>query len=138
MCIRDSPEPECHLRTVNIFTDKHVWGVLDEGCNSTCHGDEWRKNANEKFARRGEWAEGKTVPNARRKYFQGIGDGVSNGKWRFCMGIPLHKRKSIVHNVFDSHELPGTEGKPNWNPLLISRRAQGKLGLVKDLSLIHI
>ena len=48
------------------------------------------------------------------------------------MGVPLHKRKSIVHNVFDSHELPGTEGKPNWNPLLISRRAQGKLGLVKD------
>ena len=107
------PEPECHLRVIDIYRDKHVWGVLDEGCNSTCHGTEWRKNANKKFARRGAWAEGKKIPNSTRKHFRGIGTGMSDGKYRFCMGIALHKKKSIVHSIFDSHELPGTKGSPN-------------------------
>ena len=91
------PEPECNLKVVNIYTDKHVWGVLEEGCNSTCHGSEWRKNANKKFAKRGPWAEGKSLPNSEKKYFKGIGSGMSDGKWRLCMGIPLHKRRTIVH-----------------------------------------
>ena len=27
-----------HLRVVDPFGDPHVWAIIDEGCNSVCHG----------------------------------------------------------------------------------------------------
>ena len=37
-------------RTVNVHEDEGIWILLDEGCNSNCHGKEWAKNAGESSA----------------------------------------------------------------------------------------
>ena len=42
-----------HLRVVDPMTDPHVWAIVDEACNSVCHGEEWHKNAQEKWKRMG-------------------------------------------------------------------------------------
>ena len=34
-------------RTVNVYTDEGIWILLDEGCNSNCHGREWARNTEE-------------------------------------------------------------------------------------------
>ena len=38
------------LPWVDVFKDSEVWAVLDEGCNSTCHGKRWAENAEKKFS----------------------------------------------------------------------------------------
>ena len=37
------------LRVVGPIADDGVWAIVDEGCNSCCHGDVWRQNAEVKM-----------------------------------------------------------------------------------------
>ena len=41
------------LPWVDIFKDENVWAVLDEGCNSSCHGSHWAENAAEELNKLG-------------------------------------------------------------------------------------
>ena len=36
------------LRVVDPITDKGVSAIIDDGCNSCCHGEAWRQNAEAK------------------------------------------------------------------------------------------
>ena len=38
-----------NLRVVDPIADDCVWAIIDEGCNSCCHGEVWRKNAQAKM-----------------------------------------------------------------------------------------
>ena len=41
------------LPEVDIYADHRIWVSLDEGCNSNCHGAEWMRNAEAKYAKLG-------------------------------------------------------------------------------------
>ena len=36
------------LRVVDPIADEGVWAIIDDGCNSCCHGEVWRQNAEAK------------------------------------------------------------------------------------------
>ena len=36
------------LRVVDPIADEGVWAIKDDGCNSCCHGEVWRQNADAK------------------------------------------------------------------------------------------
>ena len=42
-----------NLPEIDVLEDPHVWATRDEGCNNTCHGSKWRKNAEDKFMKMG-------------------------------------------------------------------------------------
>ena len=37
------------LRVVDPIEDEGVWAIIDDGCNSCCHGEVWRQNAEAKM-----------------------------------------------------------------------------------------
>ena len=37
------------LRVLDPIADDGVWAIIDDGCNSCCHGDVWRQNAEAKM-----------------------------------------------------------------------------------------
>ena len=37
------------LRVVDPIADDGVWAIIDEVCNSCCHGEVWRQNVEEKM-----------------------------------------------------------------------------------------
>jgi hypothetical protein len=52
MAISNSPSATTamsKLRTVDIYTSEGIWATLDEGCNATCHGEYWMRNAEAKL-----------------------------------------------------------------------------------------
>ena len=38
-----------NLRVVDPIADEGVWAIIDDGCNSCCHGEVWRQNAEAKM-----------------------------------------------------------------------------------------
>ena len=40
-------------RVVDAITDEGVWVIVDDGANSCCHGDAWRRNAEDKVYKLG-------------------------------------------------------------------------------------
>ena len=38
-----------HLPIVDIMEDPGIWVCFDEACDSNCHGQEWRENAERKL-----------------------------------------------------------------------------------------
>ena len=38
-------DPTLSLRDVDPTADEGVWAIVDDGCNSCCHGEVWRQNA---------------------------------------------------------------------------------------------
>ena len=38
-----------NLRVVDPIADESVWVIIDDGCNSCCHGEVWRQNAEAKM-----------------------------------------------------------------------------------------
>ena len=106
------------LPVVDMWSSEedHIWGALDEGCNSTCHSKAW-----------GELAED------RLRYFDksvaGLGSSTKTlGKRNlpFCIQVG----EDSLAGAMESHEVD-TEA---FNPLLVSRFAQAKLGLIKDMA----
>jgi hypothetical protein len=41
------------LRVVDPINDEGVWAIVDDACNSCCHGASWRKNAEAKWKNKG-------------------------------------------------------------------------------------
>ena len=37
------------LQVVDPIADEGVWAIIDDGCNSCCHGEVWRQNAEAKM-----------------------------------------------------------------------------------------
>ena len=106
-------------------SEVHVWGALDEGCNSTCHSVSWGRLAEQRLKALGltfPWVDSKT------KSFAGLGATSSTlGKRRLPFSI--EKGSTTLGGVLESHEID----TPARNPLLLSLFAQSTLGLIKDM-----
>ena len=110
----------------------HVFAVLDEGCNTTCHSRRWAEMAEGRLKKRGL-----TFPftdEVSPKKFTGLGagntgtDGVRAFPFALALTDPVGGRQ-IVNGIFHSHQLSSGSA-----PLLISLHAQAHLKLTKDMS----
>ena len=106
--------------------EDHIWGALDEGCNSTCHSKAWGEPAEDRLRYFGlafPWIDGST------KSFAGLGSStkpLGKRNLRFCIQVG----EDSLAGAMESHEVD-TEA---FNPLLVSLFAQAKLGLIKDMA----
>ena len=131
ICLRgsDSHYPQdlvyMNFETVDVAKSPHVFAVLDEGCNSTCHSKSWAVDAEARLARLGYHMP---LKDDGCKSFAGLGSG--NTKTEGVRSIPfsLLLPDGNMNGELDSHQL-----STGNSPLLLSLHAQTKLGLVKDL-----
>ena len=71
------------LRVVDPIADDGVWAIIDDGCNSSCHGEVWRQNAEAKMKVLGlnpiwlHWTSATT--------FNGVGTSMTSGKLKTPM-----------------------------------------------------
>ena len=125
-----------HLPVIDTRLHEGVWALIDEGCNTCCHGELWRKNAEMKFRRLGFTP---TLETEKESEFKGIGKKESTGVWRIPLGLLLEnvdvgyeERKYTV-----SLHLPGSvlshEMKGSDHPILLSQGFQAALGFEKDM-----
>ena len=89
-------------RVVDPMTDEGVWVVVDEGANSCCHGDEWRRNAEDKIYKKGFRFN---AVHHRSTEFKGIGNRKSKGLWNVPLGFVLQDSKDTYQGQCQSHEL---------------------------------
>ena len=113
-----------NLLVVDMWSpeEDHIWGALDEGCNSTCHSKAWGELAEDRL-KYFPWIDGST------KSFAGLGSSTKTlGKRNllFCIQVG----QDSLAGAMESHEVD-TEA---FNPLLVSLFAQAKLGLIKDMA----
>ena len=118
---------------VDMYSDDHdhVFAVLDEGCNTTCHSRRWAEMAEKRLERRGL-----TFPftDESPKKFTGLGAGNTDTDGvrvlPFALALVDHDGdKQIVNGVMHSHQLSAGSA-----PLLISLHAQAHLKLTKDMA----
>ena len=117
-----------NLPVVDMWSpdEDHIWGALDEGCNSTCHSKAWGELAEDRLRH-----YGLTFPwiNSSAKSFAGLGSSTTTlGKRNlpFCIQVG----EDSLAGAMESHEVD-TEA---FNPLLVSLFAQAKVGLINDMA----
>ena len=117
-----------NLPVVDMWSpdEDHVWGALDEGCNSTCHSRAWGELAEDRLRH-----QGLTFPwiDSSATSFAGLGSSTTTlGKRNlpFCMQVG----EDSLAGAMESHEVD----MDAFTPLLISLFAQAKLGLIKDMA----
>jgi hypothetical protein len=88
------------LRVVDAFDDEEVWIIVDDVCNSCCHGEYWRIDAEKKFMRLGF----KTIlKNDKQHAFNGVGSTKTSGKWKLPMELKLEESGMIFQGSCESH-----------------------------------
>ena len=115
--------PEAELPLIDPRKDDDKVGILiDEGCNSICHGEHWRQEAE------------KIMPGCIKKIgntgssYTGVGNAECTGVYMIYFCIKLDPSGMCLRGSFKSNELKGSD-----TPLLLSLPAQSKLGLIKDV-----
>ena len=92
--------------------EDHIWGALDEGCNSTCHSKAWGELAEDRlrvFGLTFPWIDGST------KSFAGLGSSTKTlGKRNlpFCIQVG----EDSLAGAMESYEIDTSA----FNPLLVS------------------
>ena len=118
---------------IDMYSDDHdhVFAVLDEGCNTTCHSRRWAEMAEKRLEKRGL-----TFPftDEAFKKFTGLGAGNTDTDGvralPFALALVDHAGdKQIVNGIMHSHQLNAGSA-----PLLISLHAQAHLKLTKDMA----
>ena len=99
--------------------EDHIWGALDEGCNSTCHAKAWGELAEDRlrvFGLTFPWIDGSTKKFCRFRFFhQNVGEAKPT---------LLHpSRGRLTCRCMESHEIDTSA----FNPLLVSL-------LIKDMA----
>ena len=111
------------LRVVDPIADVGVWAIKDEWCNSCCHGEVLRQNAETKmkvFGLRLIWLHRKA------SIFNGVGTSTTSGKLNFPMAIRLQESDMVTPGCVNSHEI-----QEKTHLLLLSQARQAKLGRTK-------
>ena len=108
-----------NFETVDIARSSHVFAVLDEGCNSTCHSKAWAVDAEARLARLGY---SMPLKDDSCKSFAGLGSG--NTKTEGVRSIPfsLLLPDGNMNGELDSYQL-----STGNSPLLLSLHAQTKI-----------
>ena len=115
-----------NYETVDIARSSHVFAVLDEGCNSTCHSKAWAVDAEARLARLGY---SMPLKDDGCKSFAGLGSGSTKTEGVRSIPFSLLLPDGNMNGELDSYQL-----STGNSPLLLSLHAQTKLGLVKDLA----
>lgn len=108
---------------VDVFADKHIWAVLDSGCNTTCHDEVWAQSTQKKLA---EWGFDMPWIDEPGNRFAGLtASSHSYGKRYFPACLELSGGRRIPRTV-KSHELPGDA------LLMLFHNDQGQLGITLE------
>ncbi|CAE7418365.1 GIP [Symbiodinium sp. CCMP2592] len=102
----------------------NIWVMLDEGCNTTCHGRKWRQNAEATLAKHGLKL---LKVSSEGGAFRGIGSSRCSGKYKLPFALGL-RPQGTLNGDLESSELENDEVL-----CLLSLQDQTQLGLVKDL-----
>ena len=109
------------LRVVDPIADEGVWAIEDDGCNSCCHGEVWRQNAEAKMKvlrLQPIWVDRKVT------IFNCVGTSTTSGKLEMPMAIRLQESSMVTPVCAHSHEIP-----EKTHRLLLSQACQAKLGM---------
>ena len=112
-----------NLRVVDPIADEGVWAIIDDGCNSCCHGDVWRQNTEAKMNVLGIhpiWLHRKATT------FNGVGTSTTSGKLKIPMSIRLQESDMVTPGRVHSHEIP-----EKTHPLMVFQACQAKWGMTK-------
>ena len=110
------------LRVVDPIADDGVWEIID-GCNSCCHCEVWRQNAEAKMKVLGPhpfWLHKKATT------FNGVGTSTRSGKLKIPMAIRLQESDMVILGCVHSHEI-----SEKTHHLLVSWARQAMLGMTK-------
>ena len=113
------------LPVVDPLKDEGVWAIIDDACNSCCHGEMWRRNAEKKWARIGfqwQWI------HKEAKKFNGLGSKKTSGKMEIPLALKLEESGMILPGAVSTHEIPEAE-----HPMLLSQSCQAQLGITKNM-----
>ena len=91
------------LRVVDPIADEGVWAIKDDGCNSCCHGELWRQNADAKMKVlrfQPKWVHRQATS------FNGVGTSTTSGKPKIPMAIRLQESDMVIPGCVHSHEIP--------------------------------
>ena len=102
----------------------NIWVMLDEGCNTTCHGRRWRQNAESVLSKHG--LRMLRVSDASGS-FRGIGSSRCTGRYKLPFALGL-RPDGVLNGDLESSELENDEVL-----CLLSLQDQTQLGLCKDL-----
>ena len=128
-----SPTVPLVLEEVDIFQHEDVFGVLDDGANSSVCGKKWCDNAEKKLAGIGfefPWLSKNGVS------FKGLGGStktLGDRRLVFCVECRdsspnAEQNRPLLPGILDCRVTSGED-----TPLLLSLYAQSTLGLLKDL-----
>ena len=123
-CVSLSKNERKKLRKVDPILSEYVYAIVDEGCNSCCHGKLWALNAIAKFEKLGYRFD--MIDNNPRM-ISGIGEGRSNGRFAIPFAIRSIGGQTIA-GVTISHQIEDAN-----HPILLSIDMQSKLGFIKDV-----
>ena len=99
--------------------------MLDEGCNTTCHGKGWRLHAERILANHGMQLLQVSQTSGT---FKGVGASRTTGKWKVPFALQMEPTGALLHGDLESAELDS-----NDVPCLLSLTDQVQLGFVKNL-----
>ena len=77
--------------------------MIDDRCNSCCHGGVWRQNAEAKMKvlrLQPIWVHRKATT------FNGVGTSTTSGKQKKPMAIRLQESEIVIPGCVHSHEIP--------------------------------
>ena len=112
-----------NLRVVDPIADEGVWAMRDDGCNSCCHGQVWRQNAEAKkrvLRLQTVWVHRKGTT------FKGVGASTTSGKLIIPMTIRLQESDMVILGCVHLHDIP-----KKTHRLLLSQACQAKFGMTK-------
>ena len=92
-----------NLRVVDPIADEGVWAIVDDGCNSCCHSDVWRQNAEAKMKVLGlhpMWLHRKATT------FNGVGTSTTSGQLKIPVVIRLQESDMVKPGCVHSQEIP--------------------------------
>ena len=90
------------LQVVDPIADEGVWAIIDDGCNSCCHGEVWRQNAEAKMKvlrLNPIWVHRKATT------FNGVGTSTTSGKLNIPMAIGVQESDMVIPGCVHSHEI---------------------------------
>ena len=89
------------LRVADPFAVEGGWAIVDDGCNSCCHGEVWRQNAEAKMnvlRLQPTWAHRQATT------FNGVGTSTTSGKLKISMAIRLQESDMVIPGCVHSLE----------------------------------
>ena len=93
-----------NVRVVDPYEDEHVWALVDDCCNSSCHSEKWHEDAKAKWAKLGYTS---ALVSSQTSSFGGVGERTTSGKYRMPIGLKLKESELVIPGSLTSHEISG-------------------------------